>query len=116
VGGREVQPFFAGAAYLAAKQRPKPGGAGGDEDPPPQAHVDAIAAAYARAATHGMGPAEWWVHRVAISEQYRCPPRDVRAWACRDLLEAHVVLDMIDEMRPLQEREAERKAKNASAQ
>jgi hypothetical protein len=51
--------------------------------------------------------------RIAMSETFRCPPGAVRAWAWSDTLDAHVVLDMLDEIRPVQEEEARRQAKEA---
>jgi hypothetical protein len=46
------------------------------------------------------------VHRIATSEQYRDSPTAVRcAWAFRDFLDAHILLDVVDEERAVVEAE-----------
>jgi hypothetical protein len=40
------------------------------------------------------------IHRIAISEQYRDSPTAVRVrWAFQDFIDAHIVLDVVDEER-----------------
>jgi len=41
------------------------------------------------------------VHRIAISDAYRCAPDDVRfRWSWWSFIEAHHMLDLIDAERP----------------
>jgi hypothetical protein len=40
----------------------------------------------------------WFVHRLAVSERYRCQPWEIRErWTWRDAVEAHMVLDAFED-------------------
>ncbi len=50
---------------------------------------------------------DWWIHRVAGSERYRCQPWEVRErWTWRDVIDAHAVLNAFEDA----ERESEKRS------
>lgn len=46
---------------------------------------------------------DWWVWRIAVSERIKDSLTEIRRWSFVDLFEAHVVLDVLEEIQEKQE-------------
>ena len=87
MGGRKVQPFFDVTRYLSGKA---------EKGLNPQTPLK-VRRAIRASAKWGI---DWFLWRPARSKVIGASIAEIREWSIADILEAHIVLDFEDAIRP----------------